>query len=59
MANPVFDYTTAEIIRKMREQAHLLNAWMNPRPSPEAIILNECADQLEACVKSSDNIPQT
>lgn len=51
MANPVFDYTTAKIIREMREQAHLFNAWMNPRPSREATILNAAADALEALNK--------
>lgn len=51
MDNPVFDYTTTEIIRRMREEAHLLNAWMAPQTSLEAMILNECADRLEALNK--------
>ena len=52
MSNPVMDYTTDRIIREMREQAHLFNAWMAPRPSREAIILNAAADKLEALVDS-------
>jgi len=59
MANPVFDHTIQEIIIEMRKRAHLLNAWMNPRVSREAIILNAAADALEGCCKSSENIPQS
>jgi len=58
MANPVFDHTIQEIIIEMRKRAHLLNAWMNPRVSREAIILSAAADELEACDKSSDNPAQ-
>ena len=47
MANPVFDHTIQEIIVEMRKRAHLLNAWMNPRVSREATILNAAADALE------------
>lgn len=59
MSNPVMDYNTARIIREMREQAHLFNAWMNPRPSMEAIILNDCADKLEALSDTGKAIPQS
>lgn len=48
MTNPVMDYNTSRIIREMREQAHMCSAWLNPRPSKEAAILNKCADDLEA-----------
>lgn len=48
MSNPVFDATIVEIILEMRRRAHVLNAWMNPRPSREATILNAAADALEA-----------
>lgn len=47
MDNPVFDATIMEIILEMRRRAHLLNAWMNPRVSREATILNRAADELE------------
>ena len=51
MDNPVFDHTVQEIIVEMRKRAHLINAWMNPRVSREAAILNAAADELEALNK--------
>lgn len=51
MDNPVFDATIVEIILEMRRRAHVLNAWMNPRVSREAEILNAAADELEALNK--------
>lgn len=51
MDNPVFDATIEEIILEMRRRAHVLNAWMNPRVSREAQILNAAADELEALNK--------
>ena len=51
MDNPVFDHTVQEIIVEMRKRAHLINAWMNPRVSREAQILNAAADELEALNK--------
>lgn len=51
MSNPVFDATIVEIILEMRRRAHVLNAWMNPRVSREATILNAAADALEALNK--------
>lgn len=51
MDNPVFDHTVQEIIREMRRRAHLLNVWMAPRVSKEAVILNAAADELEALNK--------
>jgi hypothetical protein len=58
MAESTMDATTIRIIREMRERAHLFSCWENPRVSRVAAILNAAADELEACVKSSDNTSQ-
>ncbi len=50
MVDPI-DAEKARLIRYLREKAHILNVWMAPRVSKEAMILNAAADAMEACTK--------
>ena len=47
-----YDSQNAFLIRLLRARAHIASARENPRVSKEAVILNDCAERLEALYAS-------